>query len=406
MIDGNQIKKDFPIYRHQPNLVYLDTTATSLKPQQVIDKENEYYTKYSANIFRGIYKISEKATEEYERVREKIAHFIGAKSAGEIVFVRNATEAINLVAAGVGKTLKTGDEIVTTIMEHHSNFVPWQQRALKKHIAYHVSRITSEGKLDEKDLLGKINNKTRMVAFTHVSNVLGTINPVKTLIKKIKAKNPHCLILVDGAQAAAHFKIDVRDLGCDFYVFSSHKMLGPTGVGVLWGRYELLDNMNPYQYGGEMISAVYVDRTEFKDPPHKFEAGTPHIAGVIGLGAAIDYLRVLGMDKVRQHEIEMTSYALKLLRSLKGLKIYGPQNPENRGGVIAFTIERIHAHDIAQILDSNNICIRAGHHCAMPLHLFLDVASSARASFYIYTSPKDIDQLVSGLSEVKRIFSK
>ncbi|KKS40289.1 MAG: Cysteine desulfurase [Candidatus Gottesmanbacteria bacterium GW2011_GWA2_42_16] len=336
MIDGNQIKKDFPIYRHQPNLVYLDTTATSLKPQQVIDKENEYYTKYSANIFRGIYKISEKATEEYERVREKIAHFIGAKSAGEIVFVRNATEAINLVAAG---------------------------------------RITSEGKLDEKDLLGKINNKTRMVAFTHVSNVLGTINPVKTLIKKIKAKNPHCLILVDGAQAAAHFKIDVRDLGCDFYVFSSHKMLGPTGVGVLWGRYELLDNMNPYQYGGEMISAVYVDRTEFKDPPHKFEAGTPHIAGVIGLGAAIDYLRVLGMDKVRQHEIEMTSYALKLLRSLKGLKIYGPQNPENRGGVIAFTIERIHAHDIAQILDSNNICIRAGHHCAMPLHLSLDVAS-------------------------------
>ncbi|HCM37869.1 MAG: Cysteine desulfurase [Candidatus Gottesmanbacteria bacterium GW2011_GWC1_43_10] len=405
MIDGNQIKKDFPIYRHQPNLVYLDTTATSLKPQQVIDKENEYYTKYSANIFRGIYKISEKATEEYERVREKIAHFIGAKSAGEIVFVRNATEAINLVAAGVGKTLKTGDEIVTTIMEHHSNFVPWQQRALKKHIAYHVSRITSEGKLDEKDLLGKINNKTRMVAFTHVSNVLGTINPVKTLIKKIKAKNPHCLILVDGAQAAAHFKIDVRDLGCDFYVFSSHKMLGPTGVGVLWGRYELLDNMNPYQYGGEMISAVYVDRTEFKDPPHKFEAGTPHIAGVIGLGAAIDYLRVLGMDKVRQHEIEMTSYALKLLRSLKGLKIYGPQNPENRGGVIAFTIERIHAHDIAQILDSNNICIRAGHHCAMPLHLSLDVASTARASFYVYTTKEDIDALVKGLKRVQEIFA-
>ena len=405
MIDGNQIKKDFPIYRHQPNLVYLDTTATSLKPQQVIDKENEYYTKYSANIFRGIYKISEKATEEYEKVREKIAHFIGAKSAGEIVFVRNATEAINLVAAGVGKTLKTGDEIVTTIMEHHSNFVPWQQRALKKHIAYHVSRITSEGKLDEKDLLGKINNKTRMVAFTHVSNVLGTINPVKTLIKKIKAKNPHCLILVDGAQAAAHFKIDVRDLGCDFYVFSSHKMLGPTGVGVLWGRYELLDNMNPYQYGGEMISAVYVDRTEFKDPPHKFEAGTPHIAGVIGLGAAIDYLRVLGMDKVRQHEIEMTSYALKLLRSLKGLKIYGPQNPENRGGVIAFTIERIHAHDIAQILDSNNICIRAGHHCAMPLHLSLDVASTARASFYVYTTKEDIDALVKGLKRVQEIFA-
>ena len=319
--------------------------------------------------------------------------------------MRNATEAINLVAAGVGKTLKTGDEIVTTIMEHHSNFVPWQQRALKKHIAYHVSRITSEGKLDEKDLLGKINNKTRMVAFTHVSNVLGTINPVKTLIKKIKAKNPHCLILVDGAQAAAHFKIDVRDLGCDFYVFSSHKMLGPTGVGVLWGRYELLDNMNPYQYGGEMISAVYVDRTEFKDPPHKFEAGTPHIAGVIGLGAAIDYLRVLGMDKVRQHEIEMTSYALKLLRSLKGLKIYGPQNPENRGGVIAFTIERIHAHDIAQILDSNNICIRAGHHCAMPLHLSLDVASTARASFYVYTTKEDIDALVKGLKRVQEIFA-
>lgn len=404
MFDSNKIKKDFPIFKNNQELIYLDSTATSLKPQQVIDKENEYYTQYSANIFRGIYKISEKATAEYENVREKIASFIRSRDSREVVFVRNATEAINLVAAGIGKMSQKSDEFVVSIMEHHSNFVPWQQRALKKGIKFHVSSLTKEGKLDEEDLLDKVNKNTKLIAFTHISNVLGTINEVKKLIKEIKRINPHCLVLIDGAQAIPHLKVDVDDLGCDFYVFSSHKMLGPTGVGILWGKYTLLHDLPVYQYGGEMIQAVYMDHTEFKDTPHKFEAGTPHIAGVIGLGAAIDYLEKLGMENVRHHETELVRYALKKFNSLKFLKIYGPEKAEDRGGVIAFTMEKAHAHDIAQILDSNNICIRSGHHCAMPLHIQLNIASTARASFYVYSTTEDVDTLIEGLEKVKSIF--
>lgn len=406
MFDPKKIKLDFPIFQNNRNLVYLDSTATALKPQQVLDKENEYYTKYSANIYRGIYKISEKATLEYEKAREKVAHFIGAINSNEVVFVRNATEAINLVMSSWGsENLTPSDEVVTTIMEHHANFVTWQQISKVVGCQLSVVGITSGGYLDVEDLLSKVNKSTKLVAFTHVSNVLGTINPVKKIVTAIKKINPKCLVLIDGAQAAPHLKINVADLGCDFYAFSSHKMLGPTGVGVLWGRYDLLDRMKPYQYGGEMIQAVYVDHSEFKKPPYKFEAGTPNIAGVIGLGAAVDNLENLGMENVRRHEIGLTEYALKRLKTLKGLTIYGPQKAEDRSGVITFTIDKIHAHDIAQVLASNNICIRSGHHCAMPLHKSLKLNSTARASFYVYSIKEDIDALVKGLEKVQKIFS-
>lgn len=406
MLDPLQIKKDFPIFDSYPNLVYLDSTATSLKPQQVLDKENEYYTEYSSNIFRGIYKISEKATAEYEESREKVAQFIGAKDSREVVFVRNATEAINLVVGGWGEfNIRKGDVIVSSIMEHHANFVTWQQLCQRKKAIFEVAEISPLGQLLQEDLLQKARKQTKLVALTHVSNVLGTINPIKELIKTIKKANQNCLVLVDGAQAVPHLKVDVNELGCDFYVFSSHKMLGPTGVGVLWGRYEILHDMKPYQYGGEMIQAVYVDHSEFKETPHKFEAGTPHIAGVIGFGAAIDYLKNLGMAAVRLHELELVKYALKQLKLLKGITIYGPQKAEDRGGVTTFTMDKAHAHDIAQILDSVNICIRSGHHCAMPLHIRFGITSTARASFYVYSTKTDIDGLIEGLTKVKKVFS-
>ncbi|MEK7165898.1 MAG: SufS family cysteine desulfurase [Patescibacteria group bacterium] len=406
MIDAHKIKQDFPIFKVHPGLVYLDSTATSLKPKSVLDKENEYYTKYTANIFRGIYKLSEKATIEYETARAKIAHFIGTIDSREIVFVRNATEAINLVMSSWGWfNIHQGDELVISVMEHHANFVTWQQLTKVVGCKLSIVRLTKDGYLDEEDLLSKVNRKTKLVAFCHVSNVLGTINSVKKLIQEIKKRNSECKVLIDGAQAVPHLKVDVTDLGCDFYVFSSHKMLGGTGVGVLWSHYELLKEMRPYQYGGEMIQAVYSDYSEFKNPPHKFEAGTPHIAGVIGLGAAIDYLEKLGMENVRLHEIELTDYALKKLKILKGIKIYGPQKPEDRGGVIAFTFNKVHAHDIAQILDSNNICVRSGHHCAMPLHLYLNVISTARASFYVYNTMQDVDYLIEGLNKVIKVLN-
>lgn len=405
MFNARKIKKDFPIFTNHPELVYLDSTATSLKPQQVIDKENEYYTKYTANIFRGIYKISEKATAEYEGVRQKVAQLIGAKNALEIVFTRNTTESINLVVHGLENEISPEHEILVSIAEHHSNFVPWQQLAKRKKAKFHAVDIDEKGLIKEKYLLSLINDATKVVGLFHISNVLGTINPLKEIIAKIKMINPKCIVVVDGAQAVPHLEVNVVDLGCDFYAFSSHKMLGPTGVGVLWGKYELLEKIPPYQMGGEMIESVYLDHTNFKKPPYRFEAGTPHIAGVIGLGVAIDYLQKLGMKNIRNHEIELTRYAQKKLNKIEGLKIVGPQDPEKRSGVIAFTMNEAHAHDIAQVLDSDNICIRAGHHCAMPLHLYLNISSTARASFYIYTTKEDVDKLIKGLEKVLKLFN-
>jgi len=406
MFDPKRIKADFPLFKNLPGLIYLDSAASSLKPQSVLDKLHEYYTNYSVNIFRGIYKLSEKATEEYEGTRVKVAQFIRAQNSKEIVFTRNSTESINLIMYAWGMPqIKKGDEIITTIMEHHANFVTWQQLCKFTGAQLKIAQLRNNYTLDTDDLLGKITPRTKLVAFTHVSNVLGTINPVTVLIKQIKAKNPHCLVLVDGAQAVPHLAVDVQELGCDFYVFSSHKMLGPTGTGVLWGKYELLDQFKPFQYGGEMIRAVYKDRTEFQPPPHKFEAGTPDIAGVIGLGAAIDYLNKLDMQAVRAHEQEIVAYGLEQLVKIIGLQIIGPTDPKIRGGVLTFTIDKIHAHDIAQILDSNNICIRSGHHCAMPLHIELGLTSTARASIHVFTTKSDIDALITALFKVVKTFA-
>lgn len=384
------VRSDFPQLDRKINgkrIVYLDSTATSLKPQQVIDKENEYYTRYTANIFRGIYTTSEEATKEYEDARVKTAAFINAPRPEEIVFTRNTSESINLVAYSL---MAPDDEVVASIMEHHSNFVPWQQMSKLK-VWY-----------PEKPLDTVVTRTTKLFTITAVSNVLGTINDMKKLVKEVRRISPQCLILVDAAQAVPHMPVDVRDWGADFVAFSSHKMLGPTGVGVLWGRFELLDRMKPFMYGGEMIKEVRVDKTIFKEPPHKFEAGTPHIAGVIGFGAAIDYLTKLGMANVRKHEEEIVSYAMRELGKVKGLTIYGPKE---RAGVIAFRMKSAHAHDIAQILNEDNVFIRSGNHCAMPLHLFMGIAATARASFYIYTTRKDIDALAAGLEKVNSIFS-
>lgn len=402
------VRHDFPQLTRKINgkrLIYLDSTATSLKPRQVIAKEQEYYTRFCANIFRGIYTTSEEATAAYELARTNVARFIGASSSDEIVFTRNTSESINLVMNALSRTNLEGSEIATTIMEHHSNFVPWQQLALGFRIPLRVWNTDHSGVLNLYDLETLITKKTKILAITAVSNVLGTINPIRHISRIVKHINPDCLVLVDAAQAVPHMKINVNEWGADVVAFSSHKMLGPTGVGVLWARRALLEEFAPYQFGGEMIKEVHVDRTVFADPPHKFEAGTPHIAGVIGLGAAIDYLRAFGMDRVRKHEEEITGYALGALSNMKGVTVIGPPKAEDRGGVIAFTMRRAHAHDIAQLLNEDNVCIRAGHHCAMPLHEHLKIPATARASFYIYTTKEDVDSLVDGLEKVKNMFA-
>ncbi len=408
MFDPNKIKTDFPIFKRLINskpIVYLDSAASSLKPYQVIDAMNNYYTKFSVNVFRGIYKLSEEASEKYENSREIVAKFIGAHSANEIIFVRNSTEAINLVAYSWGRVnIEEGDEIISTVMEHHANIVPWQSLSEETGAILKFADIDEEGLLNLKELEKLITERTKLLTLTYVSNVLGTINPIKDIVNIAKRKNSKIKILIDAAQVVPHMKVNVKELGCDFLVFSGHKMLGPTGIGVLWGKYELLDNMVPFQLGGEMIKEVYLEKTTFKRPPYKFEAGTPHIAGAIGLASAVDYLTALGMEDVRNHEKEITGYALNHLRSLRNLTIYGPKDLENKAGVVAFNMKGIHAHDIAQILDEDNICIRSGHHCAMPLHTRLGIGTSSRASFYVYNTKEDIDKFIEGLEKAKKIF--
>jgi len=405
MIDIKTIKKQFPIFQNQPDLIYLDSTATSLKPKIVIDKLKEYYEKYPANIFRGIYPMSEKATTEFEETRRIVSEFINANKPEEIIFTRNTTESINLLAYSLGrKIIESGDEIATTIMEHHSNFVPWQVLASEVGATFKIVDINDEGylKINWNEVITK---KTKILTLTHISNVLGTINPVKKIITEAKKINPKIIVIVDAAQAVPHLKIDVKDLGADFIVFSSHKMLGPTGVGILWGKEQLLKEMYPFMYGGDMISEVYIDKTTFKDPPHKFEAGTPAIGEVIGFKEAIKFLNKIGMDKVREHEKQLTAYCFKTLKKEFGEKIrfYGPADIEDRGGVITFSFDKFHPHDIAQILADQGICVRAGHHCAMPLHTRLCVPATVRASFYIYNDKEDVEKFVEGLKKVQKI---
>ena len=418
MLDTKKIIGDFPIFQNQPGLVYLDSTATSLKPKPVIEKINEYYQKYSANIFRGVYPISEKATLEYEKTREKVASLINGQPQ-EIVFTRNTTESINLVAYSLGrKIIEKNDEIATTIMEHHSNFVPWQMLALEAGAVFKVINLADDGRLNifYKDKSGKekikldrvITKKTKILALTYISNVLGTVNPIKEIVKEARKINPKIIIVVDAAQAAPHLKIDVKDLGCDFLAFSSHKMLGPTGVGVLWGRLELLKEMYPFNFGGEMISEVFVDKTIFKDPPHKFEAGTPSIAEVIGLGAAVDYLQSIGLDKIEDHEKKLVRYAYEKLKNEfgKNIKILGEENIKSRAGILAFDFFGIHPHDVASVLAESGVCIRSGHHCASPLHQTLGFSASCRASFYLYNDKEDVEKLVDGLGKALKIFKR
>jgi cysteine desulfurase/selenocysteine lyase len=409
MVNVQKIRKDFPQLQRKIDgkpIIYLDSTATSLKPRSVIDAMNKYYTHYCANIFRGIYTISEEATEAYENTRNKVASFIGSSTPREVVFTRNTTESLNLLVYGWAiRELHEGDHILVPVMEHHSNFVPWQQLAQQHGWVVDIWYNDKSGKLNVNDLDTLITRRTKLLTITAASNVLGTINPIQQIVRKAKLLNPQCLVIVDAAQAVPHMPVNVTDWNADFVAFSSHKMLGPTGVGVLWGRYELLDRMSPFLYGGEMIEEVKVDSSLFKKPPYKFEAGTPDIAGVIGLGAAIDYLSDIGMETVRSHEKEIVGYAMKKLGEIQGLTMYGPQETKEKGGVVAFTLKQAHAHDTAQILNEDNICIRAGNHCAMPLHISMGIAATARASFYIYTDTSDIDALAAGLRKVITVFS-
>ena len=407
MIDVKDIKKQFPIFKNIPNLVYLDSPASSLKPKQVIDKEIEYYQHYGVNIFRGIYPISEKGTFEFEETRLIVSKFINANRPEEIIFTRNATESLNLLAYSLGrKIVEPGDEIVTTIMEHHSNFVPWQVLTGEVGATFKVVDINDEGYL-EANWSEIITKKTKILALTYISNVLGTINPIKEIIIAAKKINPNVITIVDAAQAVPHLKIDVQDLGMDFIVFSSHKMLGPTGVGVLWGKEKILKEMYPFMYGGDMISEVYIDKTTFKDPPHKFEAGTPAIGQVIALKEAIKFLDKIGLDNIIKHEEKLTDYCFKLLELTfkEKIKIFGPKNPSNKCGVVSFSFKGFHPHDIAQILADDGVCVRAGHHCAMPLHTRLNIPATVRASFYIYNDESDVEKLVKGLKKVKKILS-
>lgn len=405
MLNIDLIKKQFPVFKNQPNLVYIDSTATSLKPKAVIDKLRQYYEEYSANVFRGIYPMSEKATLEFEETRSIVSKFINAYKPEDVIFTRNATESLNLLAYSLGrKIIESGDEIVTTIMEHHSNFVPWQVLASESGALFKIVDIDNQGYL-KSNWKEVITKKTKILALTYVSNVLGTINPVKEIISEVKKINPKIIVIVDAAQAVPHTKVDVQDLGADFIVFSSHKMLGPTGVGVLWGKEKILQNMYPFMYGGDMIDEVYIDITTYKSPPHKFEAGTPAIGEIIAFKEAINFLDKIGIDNVRDHEERLTAFAVTQLKDTFGglMQIYGPENIKSRGGIISFSFGKYHPHDIAQILADEGICVRVGHHCAMPLHTCLNVPATVRASFYVYNGEEDVKKLVDGLKKVQKI---
>jgi cysteine desulfurase / selenocysteine lyase len=406
-LDPYALRHDFPILRREINghpLVYLDSASTSQKPDVVIDAVSDYYREYNANVHRGIYTIGEEATAAYEAARTKVAGFINAPDRHEVVFTRNATEAINLVSYSWGRrNIGRSDTIVLTEMEHHANLVPWQLLVQEKDGDLEFIPITDDGllRLDVFEVLLRL--KPKLVAFTHVSNTLGTINPVRQMVELAHAAG--ALVLIDGAQAVPHLPVDVQELGCDFYAFSGHKMLGPMGSGALWARRELLEGMPPFLSGGEMIREVHLRRSDFNDIPWKFEAGTPAVGDAIGLGVAVDYFDAIGMDAVRRHERELVAYALETLaRDVPGIELYGPMDPDLRGGVIPFNLPGIHAHDVAQVLDRSGVAVRAGHHCTMPLHERLDLAATARASFSVYSTTEDIDALVAGLAEVRRVF--
>lgn len=406
-LDPHLIKRDFPIFTrtvHGKPLIYLDNAATSQRPQSVIDAITEYYKRYNANVHRAVHTLSHEASVAYEEAHTRAAKFINARSWREIVFTRNATEAINLVAYAWGlHNLQPGDEVVVTIMEHHSNLVPWQMLRELKKIHVKFLDVTDEGRLKIEELPKLLTPRTKLVGVVYASNVLGTINPVREIVET--AKRVGAVTVVDAAQAAPHIPIDVQALGCDFLAVSGHKMLGPTGIGFLYGRKELLEAMHPFLHGGDMISTVTTESVTFNELPWKFEAGTPNIAGGIGLGAAIDYLCALGLENVYAHEQKILAYALEKLFQINGLEIYGPKDIKDRLAVISFNLQGVHPHDVAGILDEAGIAIRSGHHCAQPLMKRLGMDNTARASFYIYNSEDDVDALVDALKTAQKLFS-
>ena len=399
------VKEQFPILSKEVNnkpLIYLDNASTTQKPASVIDEIQEYYECTNSNIHRGVHHLSQKATEEYEEARKKIQTFIGAKSSKEIVFVRGATEAVNLVANSyVNPLLFEGDNIIISHMEHHANIVPWQLIAKQKNIEIKVIPINEKGELIIEELDNLIDKQTKFISLNHVSNSLGTVNPVEKLIKKAHQNNIR--IMIDGAQAVQHMKVNVTDLDVDFYCFSGHKMYGPTGIGILYGKKEILDEMEPYQGGGDMIKSVTFEKTIYNDVPHIFEAGTPNIVGAIGLGKAIDFIEKTTLEKIEEHEMDLLNYATKKISKIEGVRIIGTS--DNKASVISFVMDGIHPHDIGTIMDNLGIAIRAGHHCTQPVMDFYDIPATARASFAIYNTKEDVDKLIEGIEKTKEVFA-
>ncbi len=399
---------DFPILNQKINgepLIYFDSAATSQKPQFVIDAITSYYQNDNANVHRGIYELSQRATNLYEKARDKVQKLIHAKMREEVLFTRGTTESLNWLASTYGvENVKQGDEILLSYMEHHSNIVPWQQLAKRVGASLKYIDLKEDGTLDLADAEAKLSDKTKIVSVTHASNVLGVVNPIKKLAQM--AHQHGAIMIADGAQSVPHMAIDVQEMGVDFFAFSGHKMLGPTGIGVLYGRYDVLNQMQPAQFGGEMIEFVDLHEATFQPLPWRFEAGTPNIAGAIGMGAAVDYLTNIGMFEVAKYEQSLVDYALPKLKSIDGLTVYGPQDSEQHTGVIAFNIAGIHAHDLATALDQEGIAVRAGHHCAQPLMHYLDVAATVRVSFYIYNTRQEIDRFVATLGKIKEYFNR
>ncbi|MGI8427680.1 MAG: cysteine desulfurase [Actinomycetota bacterium] len=404
-MDALEIRKDFPVLDQEVNghpLVYLDNGATSQRPRQVIEAVRRFYEEDNSNVHRSVHTLGQRATVLYEGAREKVAKLLGAPAAREIIFTKSATEGLNLLAYAWGRHhLAEGDEVLVTEMEHHSNLVSWQLACRDTGATIKAIPVNDEENLDLSQLDQLITNRTKILAITHVSNVLGTINPIAEIAAK--AHEVGAVVVCDGAQAVPHMPVDVKALGCDFYVGTGHKMCAPTGIGFVWGKSEILEAMEPFHGGGEMILDVWLDHSTWNEIPYKFEAGTPPIAAAIGLGAAIDYLNDLGMKAVREHEIELTEYALKTLNNLPGMKIFGPCDPEKKGGLVSFTLDEIHAHDVGTILDSYGVAVRAGHHCAKPLMRKLGVPATTRASFYIYNTTQDVDILAEALTGCQKV---
>ncbi|MGM0217548.1 cysteine desulfurase [Enterococcus sp. AZ126] len=406
MINADKIRQQFPILFQEVNdepLVYLDNAATTQKPTAVLDKLTYYYEHDNANVHRGVHTLAERATKDYEAAREKVRAFINAKETAETLFTRGTTTSLNWVAKSYGDlAVEAGDEIVISYMEHHSNIIPWQQLAERKGATLKYIEITADGFLDMESAKQQITDKTKIVSIAHVSNVLGVINPVAELAKL--AHSHGAVLVVDGAQAVPHMPVDVQAIDADFYAFSGHKMCGPTGIGVLYGKRELLDQMEPMEYGGEMIDFVNLYDSTWKELPWKFEAGTPNIAGAIALGAAIDFLTEIGLEDIHQHEAELVAYVLPKLLAIEGLTVYGPQDPAHHTGVLAFNLDGLHPHDTATALDMEGVAVRAGHHCAQPLLKYLDVSATARASFYLYNTKADADRLIEAILATKEFF--